>query len=89
MALLAMDQLAWAVAGLRGGFQVGATEDELLSALPEALRQHPEAAMVYGNANLIDEQGAVLGRFPARSTNLKKLLRGSVNIPQQASFFWA
>ncbi len=26
---LAMDQLAWAVAGLRGGFQVGATEAEL------------------------------------------------------------
>ena len=29
MALLAMDQLAWAVAGLRQGFAVGATEAEL------------------------------------------------------------
>ena len=29
MALLAMDQLAWAVAGLRPGFAVGATEDAL------------------------------------------------------------
>ena len=37
MALLAMDQLAWAVAGLRGGFQVGATEDELLNALEHGL----------------------------------------------------
>jgi 5-(aminomethyl)-3-furanmethanol phosphate kinase len=37
MALLAMDQLAWAVAGLRGGFQVGATEDELLNALEHDL----------------------------------------------------
>jgi aspartokinase-like uncharacterized kinase len=37
MALLAMDQLAWAVAGLRGGFQVGATEDELLGALEHGL----------------------------------------------------
>src|SRR5262249_24587648 len=33
MALLAMDQLAWAVAGLRQGFQVGATEEDLRGAL--------------------------------------------------------
>ncbi len=33
MALLAMDQLAWAVAGLRVGFAVGATEAELRAAL--------------------------------------------------------
>ena len=33
MALLAMDQLAWAVAGLRPGFEVGATEGELRAAL--------------------------------------------------------
>jgi aspartokinase-like uncharacterized kinase len=33
MALLAMDQLAWAVAGLRQGFAVGATEAELRAAL--------------------------------------------------------
>jgi aspartokinase-like uncharacterized kinase len=33
MALLAMDQLAWAVAGLRQGFEVGATEDDLRAAL--------------------------------------------------------
>jgi aspartokinase-like uncharacterized kinase len=33
MALLAMDQLAWAIAGLRPGFSVGATEGELRAAL--------------------------------------------------------
>jgi 5-(aminomethyl)-3-furanmethanol phosphate kinase len=33
MALLAMDQLAWAVAGLRQGFEVGATESDLRAAL--------------------------------------------------------
>jgi aspartokinase-like uncharacterized kinase len=33
MALLAMDQLAWAVSGLRQGFTVGTTEDELRQAL--------------------------------------------------------
>jgi aspartokinase-like uncharacterized kinase len=35
MALLAMDQLAWAVAGLRSGFEVGATEAELQRALDQ------------------------------------------------------
>ena len=33
MALLAMDQLAWAVAGLRAGFAVGTTEAELRAVL--------------------------------------------------------
>jgi 5-(aminomethyl)-3-furanmethanol phosphate kinase len=37
MALLAMDQLAWAVAGLRAGFQVGATEEDLRGALERGL----------------------------------------------------
>lgn len=36
MALLAMDQLAWAVAGLRPGFSVGAREEELWAALDRA-----------------------------------------------------
>ncbi|MGV1014074.1 MAG: hypothetical protein ACOYB4_03805 [Methyloceanibacter sp.] len=35
MALLAMDQLAWAVAGLHQGFTVGATEAELQRALDQ------------------------------------------------------
>jgi 5-(aminomethyl)-3-furanmethanol phosphate kinase len=35
MALLAMDQLAWAVSGLRVSFQVGDTEDALRAALIE------------------------------------------------------
>lgn len=50
---------------------------------------HPEAALVYANANLIDEQGSVLGRFPAQQTSLTSLLHGSVHIPQQTTFFWA
>jgi 5-(aminomethyl)-3-furanmethanol phosphate kinase len=33
MALLAMDQLAWAVGGLRAGFEVGDTEDALRASL--------------------------------------------------------
>ncbi len=31
---------------------------------------HPEAALVYADANLIDEQGSILGRFPAKQTSL-------------------
>ena len=53
----------------------------------EYLRAHPEAGMVYGEANLVDESGAVLGRFPARQTDYQRLMRGSVHIPQQAAFF--
>jgi glycosyltransferase involved in cell wall biosynthesis len=51
------------------------------------LQSHPEAALVYGDADLVDEHGRVLGPFPARQTDLKRMLRGAVHIPQQASFF--
>jgi glycosyltransferase involved in cell wall biosynthesis len=53
------------------------------------LQAHPEAGMVYGDANLIDEQGAVIGKFPARQTDYQRLRRGHVHIPQQAAFFRA
>ena len=50
---------------------------------------HPEAGMVYGDANLVDEDGQVIGRFPAKQTDYRRLRRGYVHIPQQASFFRA
>jgi glycosyltransferase involved in cell wall biosynthesis len=53
------------------------------------LQEHPQIGMVYGDANLIDEAGNVLGRFPARQTDYRRLRRGYVHIPQQASFFRA
>jgi len=53
----------------------------------EFLRAHPEVAMVYGDANFIDETGLVIGRFPARQTDYRRLRRGYVHIPQQATFF--
>jgi glycosyltransferase involved in cell wall biosynthesis len=53
------------------------------------LQTHPEAGMVYGDANLIDEQGRVIGKFPARQTDYLRLRRGYVHIPQQAAFFRA
>ena len=48
---------------------------------------HPETGLVYGDANYIDESSRVIGRFPAAQTDLAKLRRGYVHIPQQASFF--
>lgn len=53
------------------------------------LQSHPEIGMVYGDANLIDENGNVIGSFPARQTDNRRLMRGYVHIPQQASFFRA
>jgi glycosyltransferase involved in cell wall biosynthesis len=53
------------------------------------LQAHPQAGMVYGDANLVDEAGNVLSRFPARQTDYHRLRRGFVHLPQQAAFFRA
>jgi glycosyltransferase involved in cell wall biosynthesis len=53
----------------------------------EFLTVHPETGLVYGEANYIDEKSKVIGRFPAAQTDLARLRRGYVHIPQQASFF--
>jgi len=53
------------------------------------LLSHPQAGMVYGDADLINERGEVIGRFPARQTDYARLRRGYVHIPQQAAFFRA
>ncbi len=53
------------------------------------LTTHPEAGMVYGDANFINEHGRIIGRFPARQTDYCLLRQGYVHIPQQASFFRA
>lgn len=52
-------------------------------------QDHPEVGMVYGDADFIDEAGRVVGRFDARQTSYRRLRRGGVYIPQQASFFRA
>ena len=62
---------------------------------PGAIRQavdfllaHPGISMVYSDANLVDERGQYLGRFPARQTSYSMMLNGTVNIPQATTFFW-
>jgi glycosyltransferase involved in cell wall biosynthesis len=51
------------------------------------LSEHPEVGLVYGDTHYIDEKSRVIGNFPAAQTDLAKLRRGYVHIPQQASFF--
>jgi glycosyltransferase involved in cell wall biosynthesis len=55
----------------------------------EYLTAHPEIGLVYGDTNLIDENGQVIGRFPAGQTDYRRLRQGYVHIPQQAAFFRA
>ena len=54
-----------------------------------ALQEHPEVGMVYGDAQLIDDAGAVVGQFASRQTDYRRMLRGSVHIPQATTFFRA
>ena len=67
------------------------SDDTLLpNAVEEAvqfLQANQEIGLVYGDANYIDEKSRVIGKFPAAQTDLKRLRRGYVHIPQQASFF--
>jgi glycosyltransferase involved in cell wall biosynthesis len=62
-------------------------QPEAISEAVAYLQEHPTVGMVYGDANLIDETGQVIGKFPARQTDYSRLKRGYVHIPQQASFF--
>lgn len=58
-----------------------------ISAAVRVMQEHPEAGLVYGDTNFIDGSGKVIGHFPAARTDLKRLRRGFVHIPQQAAFF--
>ena len=62
-------------------------EPGAVSAAVAALTSRPDAAAIYGEANFIDENGRVIGRFPAAQTDLPRLRRGYVHVPQQATFF--
>jgi glycosyltransferase involved in cell wall biosynthesis len=62
-------------------------EPGALRAAAGYLQAHPELGLAYGDANFIDEAGRVIGRFAAAQTDLRRLRRGYVHIPQQAAFF--
>jgi glycosyltransferase involved in cell wall biosynthesis len=60
-----------------------------VSAAVKYLAEHPSIGMVYADTNFVDEKDRVVGRFPAEQTDLPRLRRGYVHIPQQATFFRA
>jgi len=60
-----------------------------ISAVVDFFETHPEARFIYGDANLIDEHSQILGPFPARQTDYRRLLQGFVHIPQQSTFWKA
>ncbi|HUI88911.1 MAG TPA: glycosyltransferase family 2 protein [Anaerolineales bacterium] len=62
-------------------------EPGAVSSAVDFLRDHPEVGLVYGDANYINEDSRMIGRFPAAQTDLARLRRGYVHIPQQAAFF--
>ncbi|HXF86582.1 MAG TPA: glycosyltransferase family 2 protein [Anaerolineales bacterium] len=64
-------------------------EPGAVSAAVRYLQEHPEIGMVYGDCNYINEEGRVIGKFPAAQTNYVLLRRGYVHIPQQTTFFRA
>jgi glycosyltransferase involved in cell wall biosynthesis len=53
------------------------------------LKTHPETGLLYGNANFINAKGEVIGKFPSRQTDYRRLRQGYVHVSQQASFFRA
>jgi glycosyltransferase involved in cell wall biosynthesis len=65
-------------------YQPGAVREAV-----EYLQSHPDTGLVYGDANYIDENGKIIGRFPAAQTDYRRLRAGYVHIPQQSAFFRA
>jgi len=53
------------------------------------LSDNLQVGMVYGDCDLIDGTGQVIGQFDARQTNHQRLMRGHGNIPQPAAFWQA
>ena len=72
MALLAMDQLAWAIAGLRQGFTVGATEPDLRAALEQG------SAAVWAPYALIAERTDLEESWRLTSDSLALWLAGRI-----------
>jgi len=64
-------------------------EPGVVSAAVKYLQEHLEVGMVYGDANFINEEGRVIGKFASAQTDYRRLRQGYVHIPQQTMFFRA
>jgi glycosyltransferase involved in cell wall biosynthesis len=60
-----------------------------VSAAVKYLNENPDVAMVYSDCNYVNEDGKIIGQFPAAQTDARKLRAGYVHIPQQTMFFRA
>ncbi len=60
-----------------------------ISAAVKYLTENPEVALVYSDCDYINEDGESIGQFPAAQTDIRKLRRGYIHIPQQTMFFRA
>ena len=58
-----------------------------LASAADFLVRNPKVGMVYGDTNFINADGDFIGKFNARQTDLRRLRRGGVYIPQQAAFW--
>lgn len=62
---------------------------DAVSQAVQYLLDHPQIGMVYGDLDFIDENGKLVGKFNAAQTDLPRLRRGYVHIPQPSAFFRA
>jgi len=62
-------------------------EHNAVTEVVDFFKSHPDVGMVYGDANFIDSEGEIIGKFNAKQTSYKRLRRGGVYIPQQAAFW--
>jgi glycosyltransferase involved in cell wall biosynthesis len=61
-------------------------------AVAEAVRyfkDHPDTGLLYGDASFINVDGEIIGKFPSRQTDYRRLRQGYVHVAQQAAFFRA
>jgi glycosyltransferase involved in cell wall biosynthesis len=58
-----------------------------ITAVAAEFRQYPDAMLVYGDGNYIDEEGKLIGRYATRPYDYATLLKSATNfIPQPAMF---
>ncbi|MQC27225.1 MAG: glycosyltransferase [Chloroflexi bacterium] len=88
------DAINQGFAKAKGKYLAWLNSDDVL--LPNAVKEavnfleaHPEVGMVYGDADFINQNGEVVGRFKARQTDYRRLLRGFVHVPQPTALWRA
>jgi glycosyltransferase involved in cell wall biosynthesis len=64
-------------------------QPEAVEEAVDYLSKNPDVGLVYGDANIIDNRGRVIGKFNAQQTSYQRLRRGGVYIPQPAAFWRA